>query len=175
MVTLKQVQSNRTVTPRQPVLSALTFNEKYDEPMSRFSLSSDEGSVFDGEEDEEDDTDRTSPSTDNDTPSFYHSDEEDENDNEDCFSPPADFAPSKRSALTMGRESLEYSLAQAFQGYRLPRTSIDGTKGSSALTSPSLLPTGGEASVVNSPPLLAIPANSVVEDFVSELKQAGLG
>lgn len=178
MVTLKPVQSNRSTTPRQPILSSITFYEKYEEPASRFSLSSDEGSVYDGEEDDEDedeDTNPTSPSTDNDMPSFYHSDEEDEDrdDAEDCLSP--GFLPPKRAGLTMRRESLEKSLAQAFQGYRLPQTSVDGTKGTSALASPSLLPTGGEASVVNSPPLLAMPANSIVEDFVSELKEAGLG
>lgn len=178
MVTLRPAQSNRTITPRQPILSSTTFYEKYEEPTSRFSLSSDEGSLFDGDEGEDgdEDTNPTSPSTDNDTPLFYHSDcEDDDNDAEETLSPLVDLPPSKRSALAMGRESLEKSLAQAFQGYRLPRTSVDGTKGSSALTSPSLMPNGGDVSDVNSPPLLAMPANSVVEDFVSELKQAGLG
>lgn len=152
----------------------MTFYEKYEEPTSRFSLS-DEGSVYDGEGDDED-TDPTSPSTDNDTPSFYHSDGEDDDNNvEDCLSPATSSPSSKRAALAMGRESLEESLAQAFQGYCLPRSSVDGTKGGSTLASPSLLPNSGEASTVNSPPLLAVPADSVVGDFVSELKQAGLG
>lgn len=178
MVTLKPAQSNRSGTPRQPVLSSMTFYENYEEPTSRFSLSSDEGSVYDGEEEEDDDdedTNPTSPSTDNDTPSFYHSDdeEEDRDDAEDCLS--SGFLSPKRPGLAMRRESLEESLAQAFQGYRLPRSSVDGTKGASGLASPSLLPANGEASVVSSPPLLAMPANLVVEDFVSELKEAGLG
>lgn len=174
MITLKPAPSSRLATPRQPVLSSMNFYEKYEQPTSRFSLSSDEGSVYDDESDEEG-TDPASPSTDNDTPSFYHSDEEDDdNDVEDCLSPTTGPPPSKRAALVIGRGSLEGSLAQAFQGYRLPRNSVDATKGDSILASPPLLPTGGKAFAINSPPLLAMPTSSVVEDFVSELKQAGL-
>lgn len=170
MVTLRLVPSNGAGSHRQSTLSSSTFFPKDEGPTSRFSLSSDEGSVFDDDED----TNPASPSTDNDIPSFYHSDDEEEdNDVEDCLSPPMGTSPGKRSALAMGRESLEKSLAQAFQGYRLPRISVDGTKTNGVLTSPSMLPNSGEASVVNSPPLLAMPANSVVDDFVSELKQEG--
>lgn len=181
VITLMPAPNNRPAF-RQPVLSSITFCEQHEEPISRFSLSSDDGSVYDDEEEDDDDDDRNedvdpnSPSTDNDTPSFYHSDEEEEeNDVEDSLSSPAGILPLKRSALTMGRESLEKSLAEAFQEYRLPRTSVDGTKGGNTHVSPSLVPNSGEASVVNSPPLLAMPANSVVTDFVSELKEAGLG
>lgn len=129
-----------------------------DVPTSRFSLSSDEGSVFG-----DDEKSPSSLSTDNEIPSFYHSDAEDDDD-ADCLSPP--FI--KRAGLAMGRESLEQSLAHAFEGYRLPQTSIEGSHKQGSPTRD-----GGEAavSVVSSPPLLALP---IIDDFVSELKSAGL-
>ncbi|ROW12099.1 hypothetical protein VMCG_00704 [Cytospora schulzeri] len=141
-------------------------------PTSRFSFSSDEGSVF-GDDDDDDETDSsTSPEVDSEIPSFYHSeaDEEDDRDSEILSPPSGGLLPS------MGRESLEQSLAEAFRGYRLPLSSADdghhgnGKKG--GLASPAAMaPRGGEASVsfLNSPPLLAAPVGSVVDDFVSEM------
>lgn len=134
-------------------------------PTSRFSLSSDEGSVF-GDDDERD---PNSPSTENETPSFYHSDAEVEDDDDaDCLSPPI----TKRAGLAMGRDSLEKSLAHAFEGYRLPQTSID-EEGNHKQQVSAPTRDGGEAavSVVSSPPLLALP---IIDDFVSELRSAGL-
>lgn len=128
------------------------FDDDKETPTSRFSFSSDEGSVFG-----DDETDSTSPETDAEAeiPSFYHSEAEEDETDSDILSPPAAFQSSK-TGLAMGRESLEQSLADAFQGYRLPRTSMDGS---------NKVP----VAVVPSPPLLAAPAGSVVDDFMSEM------
>lgn len=128
------------------------FDDEKDTPTSRFSFSSDEGSIYG-----DDETDATSPETEAEAeiPSFYHSEAEEDETDSDILSSPDAFQSSK-SGLAMGRESLEQSLADAFQGYRLPRTSIDGN---------NKVP----VSVVPSPPLLAAPAGSVVDDFMSEM------
>ncbi|KAK7733901.1 hypothetical protein SLS53_008051 [Cytospora paraplurivora] len=134
-------------------------------PSSRFSFSSDEGSIL------EDEIDCTSPEAEayaeTEIPSFYHSEADEEDDKDfDTLSPPAN-PPHSRSGLHMGRDSLEQSLAAAFKGYRLPLTSIEGGKGKPA----SAPPAGADASVsvLSSPPLLAAPLGSVVDDFVSEM------
>ncbi|KAJ4422442.1 hypothetical protein N0V82_002892 [Gnomoniopsis sp. IMI 355080] len=129
-------------------------------PTSRFSFSSDEGSVYD-----DDEVDPLSPAGVNEIPSFSQSDVEEDDNDLDCLSPPINFG-SKRAGINMGRESMEQSLAKAFEGYRLPRSSMDGN---------NKLPSSGtqhsEASFVNSPPLLALP---IMDDFASDLKSAGL-
>lgn len=165
-VTLKALQQGR---PQFPMPSA-TFYQKptqeeddLDTPTSRFSFSSDEGSILD---DAEEGT--ASPATDNEVPSFYHSDAEvDDDDDTDCLSPPSSLAP-KRAGVLPDNASAVQPLAQAFEGYHLPRTSMED---SSKLSLSA--PEGGEApvSVVNSPPLLALP---VMDDLASELKSAGL-
>lgn len=171
-VTLKAIQQDQPafVRPRYP-LPTTTFYykpatkaEEDDTPTSRFSFSSDEGSVFDDDDDE--DVDPLSHTGDNTVPSFSQSDaEEDDNDTESLSPPPINFA-SKRAGINMGRNSMEHSLAKAFEGYRLPRSSIDGHG-----KLPSSGSLNGEASVVSSPPLLALP---IMDDFASELKSAGL-
>lgn len=143
VVTLTEAKPT-TAVMRQQIL----FDNEQDTPTSRFSFSSDEGSIYG-----DDETDSTSP--DAEIPSFYHSEAEEDETDSDILSPPADFQSSK-SGLAMGRESLEQSLATAFQGYRLPRTSMDGHSKSSAADAPS-------------PPLLDAPAGSVVDDFMSEM------
>lgn len=170
--TLKAVQQDR---PRFPMPSATFYHkspqedEEADTPTSRFSFSSDDASIMDDKDDE----DYTSPATDNEVPSFYHSDADAEDDDDtDCLSPPSLLSNNnnnKRENLAMGRESLEQSLADAFEGYRLPRTC---TEEGNSKPSPSVQE-GGEApvSVVSSPPLLALP---VMDDLASELKSAGL-
>lgn len=170
-VTLKAVQQGR---PQYPLPSS-TFYQKSpqddddaDTPTSRFSFSSDDGSIMD---DNEDDEDLTFPAADNEVPSFYHSDADAEDDDDtDCLSPPSGLVyDNKRASLVMGRESMEQTLAEAFEGYRLPQTSTE--EGSSK--PPPSAQQGGEApvSVVQSPPLLALP---VMDDLASELKSAGL-
>lgn len=162
-VTIRGVQQLR---PR--FLESTTFYQQpYDEtedldtPTSRFSFSSEESSIV-GDDDE----DEVSPTGDNEVPSFYHSDAEDD-DETDCLSPPPGHGP-KRPGLVMGRESLEHSLAEAFEGYCLPRTSIEG---SSKPTSAAHEASEAPVSVLSSPPLLALP---VMDDLASELKSAGL-
>lgn len=149
VVTLTAPKPTTAISRPQP----FHFDAQEDTPTSRFSFSSDEGSIYG----DDDDADVTSPDTDADAeiPSFYHSEAEEDETDSDIISPPDAFQPSK-SGLAMGRESLEQSLANAFQGYRLPRTSMDGS---------GKVP----VSVVPSPPLLAAPASSVVDDFMSEM------
>lgn len=149
VVTLTAPKPTTAISRPQP----FHFDDEKDTPTSRFSFSSDEGSIYG----DDDDADATSPDTDADAeiPSFYHSEAEEDETDSDIISPPDAFQPSK-SGLAMGRESLEQSLANAFQGYRLPRTSMDGS---------GKVP----VSVVPSPPLLAAPASSVVDDFMSEM------
>lgn len=167
-VTLQAVQLER---PRHPLRTSTFYQKSSQEtedlvtPSSRFSFSSDEGSILGDDNDEED---STNPATDNEIPSFYHSDA-DYDDDMDCLSPPLN---PKRTGLTMGREDLEQSLAEAFERYRLPRTSIED--GKSTKVAPNAQD-GEEASVsvVNSPPLLALPL-FMDGDFVTELKSAGL-
>lgn len=158
-VTLKAIQQAQAPPSPRPHLAPYTFYRAQDDeddeiPTSRFSFSSDEGSAIG--DDEVDPLDSASFNA-NDIPSFYHSDAEDDDDT-DCLSPPM---------FNMGRDSMEQSLAKAFEGYRLPRTSIDGSN----KQLPASQPRAGEASVVNSPPLLALP---IMDDFASELKSAGL-
>ncbi|KAI3401299.1 hypothetical protein diail_12005 [Diaporthe ilicicola] len=158
--TLRRLPENEsvvTLTAPKPStavsrLQQFQLDSEQDTPTSRFSFSSDEGSVHG-----DDDPDATSPETENEAeiPSFYHSEAEDDETDSDIVSPPSAFQKSK-PGLAMGRESLEQSLAHAFQGYRLPRTSMDGN---------NKVP----VSVVPSPPLLAAPASSVVDDFMSEM------
>ncbi|KAJ0118520.1 hypothetical protein J7T55_009303 [Diaporthe amygdali] len=158
--TLRRLPENAsvvTLTATKPPTAVsrplqVQFDDEQDTPTSRFSFSSDEGSIYD-----DGDTDASSPETENDTeiPSFYHSEAEDDETDSDILSPPSTLQPSK-SGLKMGRESLEQSLANAFQGYHLPRTSMDGTS-------------KAPVSVVASPPLLAAPVSSVVDDFMSEM------
>lgn len=133
-------------------------------PSSRFSFSSDEGSLF------EDETDCTSPEAETEIPSCYHSEADEEDDRDlDTLSPPAHPARSG-SGLHMGRGALEQSLAAAFRGYRLPLTSMDGGGEGKPASSPQAgAPGGASVSVLSSPPLLAAPAGSVVDDFVSEM------
>lgn len=166
-VTLKGVQQDR---PQYPLPSKTFYqkpsqeDEDADTPTSRFSFSSDDGSIMD----DNDEGLTSAAAADNEVPSFYHSDADAEDDDDtDCLSPPSDLV-SKRVNLTMGRESLEQSLAEAFEGYRLPRTSVEGSS-----KPPSSAQEGDEApvSVVSSPPLLALP---VMDDLASELKSAGL-
>lgn len=147
-----------SASARHPLPSATFYQqpsqqepEDVDVPTSRFSFSSDEGSVFD-------DADSTPP-TDNEMPSFYHSDAEDDDVDTDCLSSPRKL---------MGHESAEQSPARAFRGYRLPQTSIDGQDKS---MSSSRDGAGASVAVVSSPPLLALP---VIDDLASELKSAGL-
>lgn len=139
-------------------------------PTSRFSFSSDEGSVFD---DNDDETDSTSPEPEAETeaeiPSFYHSEAEEDDKDSEILMPPFPFnTQQSRSGPSKGLNSLEQSLAEAFTGYRLPLTSADGKD---RLASPPVAPRdgGSSVSVVNSPPLLAAPVGSVVDDFVSEM------
>lgn len=150
VVTLTAPKPSTAISRPQP----FHIDDEQDTPTSRFSFSSDEGSIYG-----DDDTGAPSPETDAEAeaeiPSFYHSEAEEDETDSDILSPPAAFQSSK-SGLTMGRESLEQSLANAFQGYRLPRTSMDGS---------NKVP----VSVVPSPPLLAAPAGSVVDDFMSEM------
>lgn len=158
--TLRRLPENAsvvTLTEAKPTTAIarplqIHFDDEKDTPTSRFSFSSDEGSVYG-----DDEIDATSPETDAEAeiPSFYHSEAEEDETDSDILSSPDAFQSSK-SGLTMGRESLEQSLADAFQGYRLPRTSMDGH---------NKVP----VSVVPSPPLLAAPAGSVVDDFMSEM------
>lgn len=133
-------------------------------PTSRFSFSSDEGSVSDDDDDEADST-ASQSGADSEIPSFYHSEADEEDDKDSVIlSPPA--------GLSIGRDSLEQSLAEAFRGYRLPLTSTDGHGEKGRLASPAMAPRGGEQaslSFLNSPPLLAAPVGSVVDDFVSEM------
>lgn len=184
-VTLKAVQLEH---PHYPLPSSTFYRRSSSQesadletPTSRFSFSSDEGSHFgdnnDDDDDDDDGGDSASPATDNEIPSFYHSDAEYDDDT-DCLSPPLN---PKRAGLAMGREDLEQSLAEAFARYRLPRTSAD--EGRAAKLAPSAAAAaaardGGEGeegpvSVVNSPPLLAMPL-FMDGDFASELKSAGL-
>lgn len=148
VVTLSAPKPPTAVSRPQP----FQFDVEQDTPTSRFSFSSDEGSISG-----DDDSDATSPETENDAeiPSFYHSEAEEDETDSDILSPPS-ASQSSKSGLAMGRESLEQSLAHAFQGYRLPRTSMDGNN-------------KAPVSVVPSPPLLAAPASSVVDDFMSEM------
>jgi hypothetical protein len=148
VVTLTQAKPATAVARHPHIL----LDDEKDTPTSRFSFSSDEGSIYG-----DDEADAMSPETDPEPeiPSFYHSEAEEDETDSDILSPPADFQ-SSRSGTTVGRESLEQSLAHAFQGYRLPRTSMDGN-------------TKAPVSVVPSPPLLAAPAGSVVDDFMSEM------
>ncbi|KAL2289632.1 hypothetical protein FJTKL_01876 [Diaporthe vaccinii] len=148
VVTLTAPKPATAISRPQP----FHLDDEQETPTSRFSFSSDEGSIYG-----DDETDATSPETDADAeiPSFYHSEAEEDETDSDIVSPPAAFQSSK-TGLTMGRESLEQSLADAFQGYRLPRTSMDGS---------NKVP----VAVVLSPPLLAAPAGSVVDDFMSEM------
>lgn len=148
VVTLTAPKPSTAIARPQP----FHFDDEKDTPTSRFSFSSDEGSIYG-----DDETDATSPETEAEAeiPSFYHSEAEEDETDSDILSPPDAFQSSK-SGLAMGRESLEQSLADAFQGYRLPRTSMDGS---------NKVP----VSVVPSPPLLAAPTGSVVDDFMSEM------
>ncbi|KAF3770503.1 hypothetical protein M406DRAFT_336169 [Cryphonectria parasitica EP155] len=88
-ITLKAVatQDRPTLSPRSPMPSATFYQkqshqqvEEADVPLSRFSLSSDEGSIIDDDDDDDyADADLDSPTTtDNDIPSFYHSDADDD-------------------------------------------------------------------------------------------------
>lgn len=157
VVTLKAIQQAQPPASPRPLFPAsYTFYQPQDDendqvPTSRFSFSSDEGSTFD--DDEVDPLDSSSSNA-NDIPSFYHSDAEDDDDM-DCLSPP------------LFNNSRDQSLAKGFEGYRLPRTSIDGSN----KQPPAPNSQAGDASVVNSPPLLALP---IMDDFASELKSAGL-
>ncbi|POS76842.1 hypothetical protein DHEL01_v204753 [Diaporthe helianthi] len=151
---LPENESVVTLTEAKPPTAVVrpqqtNLDDEKDTPASRFSFSSDEGSVYGDVE-----TDATSPDADTEIPSFYHSEAEEDETDSDILSPPPAFQPSK-SGHTMGRESLEQSLANAFQEYRLPRTSMDGNK--------------SPISDAPSPPLLAAPAGSVVDDFMSEM------
>lgn len=150
----------------------MRFDDYDDEPTSRFSFSSDESSFFIDEE-------LTSPQspTDNDIPSFYHSEAEDDDE---------DFASSKDGSeslpyqplqgLVFGHDSsLELSLANAFAGYSLPRNSMDNAKVTrepvlQALGSPALIAarTGAELPA-GTTSLLGAPARSIVDDLVNEL------
>lgn len=162
-VNLKAIQQAQSPASSRPLVPAsYTFHQIQDDeddrvptsiPTSRFSFSSDEGSAFADDDDDEVDPLDSSPPSDaaNDIPSFYHSDAEDD-DELDCLSPP------------LFNSSMEQSLAKVFEGYRLPRTSIDG--GNKHLPASK-----GEAPAVKSPPLLALP---IMDDFASELKSAGL-
>ncbi|KUI65612.1 hypothetical protein VM1G_00569 [Cytospora mali] len=156
VVTLKASKPQMTYSRLQPAIIDDITSPK---PISRFSFSSDDGSVF------EDETDSTSPDGEGEIPAFYHSEADEDDKDSDIFSLPADA----RSRSTMGRDSLEKSLAKAFTAYHLPFTSTDGKGGK--LVSAPLVPRDGEASVsvVSSPPLLAAPVGSVVDDFVSEM------
>lgn len=170
--TLKAIQQGESefARPRYPLPSNTFYykpapkNVEDDTPTSRFSFSSDEGSVFNNDDDD-DEVDPLSSAGDNEIPSFSQSDAEEDDNDLDPLSPPISFG-SKRAGISMGRKSMEQSLAKAFEGYRLPRTSIDGNT-----KLPSSGNQNGEASVVSSPPLLALP---IMDDFASDLKSAGL-
>lgn len=152
--------------PRYPLPSTTFYykpapkNVEDETPTSRFSFSSDEGSTYD---DDDDEVDPLSPARDSQTPSFTQSDAEEDDQELDCLSPPINF---KRAGINMGRRDMEQSLAKAFEGYRLPRSSIDNNSKLSSSENQN-----GEASVVNSPPLLALP---IMDDFTSDFKSAGL-
>lgn len=161
VVTLMASKPQTAIQRLQP--APLIDDQLTPTPTSRFSFSSDDCSVF--EDDDGADSTTSPEDVDSKTPSFYHSeaDEEDDKDS-DILSPPP--------GLSTGGSSLEQSLAQAFSGYRLPLlTSRDGHDKEGRLASPAMAARGGEASVsvVNSPPLLAAPVGSVVDDFVSEM------
>ncbi|PSR83622.1 hypothetical protein BD289DRAFT_435620 [Coniella lustricola] len=158
-VTLKGLARTSTFSPRFPMASS-TFYEKStepsveaDQPVSRFSFSSDECAVYE-------EPDANSYATDNDTPSFYFSDAEDDDD--------MDYLSPLRQPTA--RDSMEQHLTATtiFEAYRLPRTSMDLR---SKETSTTHNGSAGTSISINSPPLLALPAT---EDFVSELKSAGL-
>lgn len=170
-ITLHAVQQSgpEFTRPRYPLPSTTFYykpaakqgdDDDDETPTSRFSFSSDEGSVYD-----DDEVDPLSPAGVNEIPSFSQSDAEEDDNDLDCLSPPINLG-SKRAGINMGRESMEQSLAKAFEGYRLPRSSVDGN---------SKLPSSGsqhsETSFANSPPLLALP---IMDDFASDLKSAGL-
>lgn len=167
-ITLKASRQGQSdvARPRYPLPSTTFYYkpaanvDEDDTPTSRFSFSSDEASIFDDEE-----VDPLSPAGDNENPSSSQSDADDDENDMDCLSPPITFG-SKRAGINMGRHSMEQSLAKAFEGYRLPTSSIDGQS-----KLPSSTTQDGEASVVRSPPLLALP---IMDDFASELKSAGL-
>lgn len=139
------------------LLSPRQLPQRYteeDTPTSRFSFSSDEG--FDSD----DEADDSPVVADNDTPAFYHSDAD--IDDDDYLSPPPVIRRRE-----MGRESLEQSLALALDNYRLPRD--DANNGCNEAQEAA--EEDASVSVVTSPPLLALP---IIDDFVSELKSAGL-
>lgn len=172
VVTLQAAQQSSKpefTRPRYPLPSATFYykpaakNVEDETPTSRFSFSSDEGSTYDNDDDD-DEVDPLSPARDSQTPSFSQSDAEEDDQDLDCLSPPINL---KRAGINMGRRDMEKSLAKAFEGYRLPRSSMDNH---SKLLSSSENQ-NGEASVVNSPPLLALP---IMDDFASDLKSAGL-
>lgn len=162
VVTLMASKPQTAIQRLQP--APLMDDQSTPTPTSRFSFSSDEGSVFEDDDEEEADSITSPECADSDIPSFCHSeaDEEEDKDSE-ILSPP--------HGLPVGGRALEQSLAQAFRGYRLPPTSRDGHNKDGRLASPAMAPRDGEASVsvISSPPLLAAPAHSVVDDFVSEM------
>ncbi|CAN8096450.1 unnamed protein product [Discula destructiva] len=165
-------KATRHIQPPEATLHSLPISYTFDQrattqdeddelPTSRFSFSSDEGSVADDDEVDPLDTSASA----NRIPSFYHSDAE-EDDDLDCHSPPINFG-SKRSGFNMGRDSMEQTLAKAFESYSLPTTATDGD---TLKLTPSTIQ-DGEASIGHSPPLLALP---VMDDFGRELRTAGL-
>lgn len=175
-----QQQSKPEFTrPRYPLPSTTFYykpapkNVEDETPTSRFSFSSDEGSTY-ADDDDDDEVDPLSPARNSQTPSFTQSDAEEDDDNDDdqeldCLSPPINF---KRAGINMGRrDMMEQSLAKAFEGYRLPRSSLDDNNNNNSKLSLLSENQNGEASVVNSPPLLALP---IMDDFTSDLKSAGL-
>lgn len=125
-----------------------------DTPTSRFSFSSDEDS------EDEADTSSSPAITDNETPSFYNSDADLDEDDEDS----SRLSSRRCRRVGMGRASLEQSLALALDNYRLPGDDDASCREASTTEDATV-------SVVSSPPLLALP---VIDDFVGELKSAGL-
>lgn len=157
-VTLKGIaRTSPTFSPKFPMPSG-TFYQKATEPsaeaekpVSRFSFDTDEAAVYD-------EANTNSPVADNDIPSFYFSDAEDDDDT-DCQSSPRQLT---------ARDLMDQHLLTTFEGYCLPRTSMDAQP----KQAPSSRDDSADTSVsINSPPLLALPA---IDDFVSELKSAGL-